>query len=168
MAACRAGALVILLALAGCCRVPQTQDLPLNGVLRGLALDGVKRFGEALNRGACQSIYDDASVVLQGLEASAAWRHECERMRETLGSWESFRLRAVVATGPSTVLVDGTAVFAKGPCHMGTTWNVENGRARLFSLYLLGPAGVTTIPAPWPGRRPRLIDPPLRRPAVAA
>jgi hypothetical protein len=166
-AALRRASAVLLLVLTACGHAPGPRDLPLDPVRRSLALDAVNRLGDALNRGACQSIYDEASTVFQQLESSAAWRDGCERMRASLGTWKSFSARAAFATGTSAVLVDGTVVFAKGRCHLGTTWRLENGRARLFSLYLLGPGGPMTIPEPWPDRQKRW-DPPPPKPPVAA
>ncbi|MGA3023505.1 MAG: hypothetical protein ABSF98_01910 [Bryobacteraceae bacterium] len=164
----RAGAVLILLFLTACNHVPDPRDLPLDAIHRGLAMDAVSRLGEALNRGACQSIYDDASEVFRQLEPLAAWESECERIRAALGLWESFSTRAAFATGPSTVLVDGTAVFAKGRRRLDTTWSLEHGSARLFSLYLEGAGGrPTMVPAPWPRPKPRLTDPPPKRQVVA-
>ena len=161
-------AVLILLVLTACNQVPAPRDLPLDRVRRGMVTDAVNRFGEALNRGACQSIYEDASIAFQQLEPSTEWRGECERMRASLGSWESFGLRTASATGTFTVRVDGTAVFARGRCRLGTIWSIENGRARLFRLLLQGPGGTTTIIAPQPPPMPPPTDAPLKRPVVAA
>ena len=146
--------------LAGCGRVASLTQPPLDAIHRGLALDAVNRLSEALNRGACSAIYYDASKVFRELETETGWKADCARMRAGLGSLHSFSLRAAFSTGPATVLVDGTALFAKGPCHLGITWVLEDGHARLFSFYLQGPAGPMAFPPPWPHLERRHADPP--------
>ena len=168
MAGHSSGAVALLLILSGCSRISGPRNLPVDSVRSGLAMDALNRFSEALNRGACETIYGQASEIFRGLESPAEWRGECARMRTNLGAWGSFHVHAVVATGPTTVLVDGTVVFANGPCHLRTTWNLENGQARLFALYLLEPSGPISIPSPRPRSKPRLADPPPSLPAVAA
>ena len=157
----------LLCALTGCGTVSIPRQMPLDAAHRGMAMDAVNRLSEPLNRGACPAIYDDASEPFQQLEPVAEWRSDCARMRKSLGSLQSFEIRAAFATGPATVLVDGTAKFAKGPCHFGMTWVLEGGHARLFSFYLQGPAGPMMVPPARPRVTPRREDPPPIPQAVA-
>lgn len=81
-------------------------------------MDGVRNVREAFNIGACQSVYD----MVDHDQAREKWLSGCERMRESLGLWNSFDAVSSQRLGvePAAVLVQGRAVFAKGGFHLET------------------------------------------------
>jgi hypothetical protein len=149
--------------LAGCSVTAEQRALILDTAgepREALALDGVSRLREAFNRGACQSIFDEADLVFRLRQSQQAWLSECERLREKLGSWRSFQAHLAHGPGvPLSVVVYGEAEFAKRATQtrLETVWHFDRGRAELFSLFLDGDA----IPMRSPSRpRDRYMDPP--------
>jgi hypothetical protein len=112
---CRAVFLSVL--LAGCGGNAKQRALVLEGAGKpreALALAGVSRLRDAFNRGACQSIWDEADLVFRIREPQQAWLSECERMRKKLGAWQSFQAHSKHGPGvPLSVVVYGEGEFAK-------------------------------------------------------
>src|SRR6516162_1933996 len=118
-----------------------------------LVLNGIARLRDAFNRGACQSIFDDADPVFRLIRSRQAWLDECERPRERLGLWVIFRTNVTHSTGvPLSVTVYGEAEFATGRwrtrANVVTVWHFDRGRAELFSLYW--DAGLARPMGSWP------------------
>ncbi|HXI42941.1 MAG TPA: hypothetical protein VNH18_18400 [Bryobacteraceae bacterium] len=131
-----------------------------------LALDGVSRLRDAFNRGACQSIWQEADPLFRLREPQQEWMSKCDRMRQKLGALQSFQVH--LRHGPDvpiSIVVYGEGEFARGrscaPTYLETVWHFDQGRTELFSLYLNGEA----IPAPsWPLKPgERYQDPPPKR-----
>jgi hypothetical protein len=137
-------ALSLALLLAGC-RAARP-DYAVDGARRELAIAAAHSFGEALNRGACQSIYDDASEVFRGLESAEEWTRECLQMRKQLGSWKGMSIRQVTAGGAGVTVLRGTAQFERGTYCLRVDFLDEGGRARLFLLELDGGVGGFVAP----------------------
>jgi hypothetical protein len=155
--------------LAGCSVTAEQRALVLETAGKpreALALDGVSRLRDAFNRGACQSIFDEADRVFRLRQSQEAWLSECGRLREKLGSWRSFRAHLGHGPGvPLSVVVYGEAEFAKGrwraSTQVETVWHFDEGRAELFSLFLDGEAIPMRL---WPlDPRNRYQDPPPKR-----
>ena len=128
-----------------------------------LAWAAVSRLRDAFNRGACQSIWDEADPVFRIREPQQAWLSECERMRNKLGAWQSFQGHSKHSPGvPLSVVVYGEGEFARSHAHthLETVWHFDRGRAELFSMNLNGEAIPPASPFQ-PGKR--YLDPPLKR-----
>ena len=170
MSASRASfAAVLSMLLVGCSGHAKQRALVLETAGKpreALALAGVSRLREAFNRGACQSIFDEADLVFRLRQSQKAWLSECERLRRNLGSWRSFQAHLAHGPGvPLSVVVYGQAEFARGRwrarTRLETVWHFDRGRAELFSLFLDG----EPIPMrswPWDPRK-RYWDPPPKR-----
>jgi hypothetical protein len=134
-----------LLILAGCGWPPvrdgQTTVLPW-------ALERVERMRAAYNRGECAGIYEEASQPFRLLESREDWLAECELIRASLGEWRSFDAKRAETGHAIEVHVSGRAVFARGEGQLQTTWVIEAGGARLFSLWLDTGDWRTAVPAP--------------------
>lgn len=155
-----AGSALVLLFLTACTWTPVPRTLASGGAYRAWAVDAVERMREAFNRGECASIYDEASEPFRRLEARQDWLTDCEQIRGTLGVWRSLRTRSASARQGFEAHVDGTAVSAGGECRLQTTWTLENGHVRLFSLCLQS-GNRLMVPAPVSPRPLPLTDPPL-------
>jgi len=153
--------------LAGCSGIAKQQASVMETAGKpreALALAGVSRLRDAFNRGACQSIFDEADLVFRLGQSQQAWLSECERLRKKLGLWRSFQAHVTHGPGvPLSVAVYGEAEFADGRwrtrTQIGMVWHFDRGRAELFSLFLDGEA----IPTWAPSRpRDRYMDPPMK------
>jgi len=160
------GAVFLSVLLAGCGGNATQRALVLEGAGKpreALALVAVSRLRDAFNRGACQSIWDEAAPVFRIREPQQAWLNGCERMRQKLGAWQSYQAHSKHSPGiPLSVVVFGEAEFARGRAHthLETVWHFDRGRAELFSLDLNGEA----IPPSSPFQHgKRYLDPPLKR-----
>ena len=131
---------------------------------RRAAVAGLNRLREALNSGACQAVHEEAAEGFRGLVSRQDWMLRCEEIRSRLGSWKNFEVRSAQAWANLTVHVSADARFANGVYRMRTVWQLENGRARLFSLDLEGDGRLIHIPGPWPGFQRRHVDPPFQPP----
>jgi len=120
-----------------------------------------ERLRDAFNRGACDSIYSEASQPFRLLESSDNWMSECGLMRAHLGDWRSFDTSRVEIGSPFDLHVFGTAVFERGRGRLETTWILDDAALRLFKLDLDTAERRTFVPAPAFKPR-RQIDPPLR------
>jgi hypothetical protein len=126
-------------------------------------LNGIARLRDAFNRGACQSIFDDADPVFRLIRSRQAWLDECERLRDRLGLWVIFRTNVTHSTGvPLSVTVYGEAEFATGRwrtrANVVTVWHFDRGRAELFSLYW--DAGLARPMGSWPSDPPQALSRP--------
>ena len=143
--ATRAVATLLLgLLLAGC--HGQRPDYAVEGARRELALEAAQSFVEALNQGACQSIYDDASEVFRGLESAEEWMRECRRMRKQLGPWRGTSIRQVTVGGAGVTVLRGSIQFERGTYRLQMDCMEESGRARLFLLELDGGSSGFIVP----------------------
>lgn len=115
--------------LGGCNSLPEQQRL---------AIDGVNKFRQEFNSGACQSIYDDADAGFRGVESKQKWASDCEHLRKTFGPWRGFSAVSCdrLPHEPAVLLVAGEAVFAKGEYHLEAYWKVSGARARWYFLSL--------------------------------
>ena len=134
---------------------------------RRAAVAGLNRLREALNSGACQAVHEEAAEGFRGLVSRQDWMLRCEEIRSRLGSWKNFEVRSTRAWGNFTVLVSADARFVNGVYRMRTVWQLENGRAYLFTLDLEGNGRQIHIPSPWPGFQRRHVDPPFQPPGSA-
>ena len=132
-----------------------------------LALNGASRLREAFNRGACQSIFDEADPVFRLSHPRQAWLDECERMRRRLGLWLIFRTNVEHGPGvPLSVVVRGEGEFVvsqwRTRANVVTVWHFDRGRAELFSLFW--DAGPARPMGSWPSdpRKLHLDPPPMR------
>jgi hypothetical protein len=138
----------VLLFLAGCNHGAKQQSLAVNGV---------QKLRDAFNRPGCQSI------VYQIEEGIDEWRRQwltaCQHMQKNLGSWENLELSTVSSSSegqkPTTVFVEGQAVFANGNHYetywMESYWHVDGDHTRLYYVDFEG--GGKEIELPNPRRR---------------
>jgi hypothetical protein len=154
---CKSGSLCLMALLAACRPVAVEHPAVWNRAGRVLAIDAVGRLREAFNQGACESIYGDASDAFRQLEIRDYWINECPYLRERLGLWTSFRPLVSETKAGFQAYLEGTALFATGQYHMRSTWNLENGRARLFRFELKGADRIIAIPTR--SRKPRCYNP---------
>ena len=173
MSRCRAApgiafvAFCLLLATA-CSRNDELAGPVPDGVRTRLATEGLDSLREALNRGECESIYDNASDAFRQLEYREVWRNRCEDLRGRMGRWASFTVQATDTERNILLHAGGTALFANGACDLQSTWSIDSGRPRLFMLRLQGPGpdgymlAVPLLDLPHP-RGP--VDPPPKLPA---
>jgi len=129
-----------------CSRFTEHPGLPVDAANRHLALAAVERFRDEFNRGDCQAIYEEATGEFQKLETNPDWLGQCEMLHATMGMWQSFTPRQTDTWQTFLAHVDGEAKFTSGVCRLKTTWSLEPGRARLFSLYLESPTTQKRIP----------------------
>jgi hypothetical protein len=164
------GALFLGALLTGCRGMADQQALVLEAAGKpreALVFNRVTRLRDSFNRGACQSIFDDADPVFRLTRSREAWLEECERLRDRLGSWVIFRTNVIHGPGvPLSVAVHSEAEFAIGRwrtrANVVTVWHFDRGRAELFSLYWdVGPARPM---GSWPSDlHKRYLDPPPKR-----
>jgi hypothetical protein len=133
-----------------------------------MVLVAVKRLQQSFNAGRCDLIYDRATIEFRELESRESWLATCSRLRSDLGEWRQFSVepgdaRAVFAARRRKCAISGTASFSKGAFRLWTTWNLDSGEAKLFSLSLQGKARVPEASQPEFLKR-RFIDPPPSRP----
>jgi hypothetical protein len=153
---------VLFSLLAACRQRSVPQSVALDGMRRQAVLSALDRARDAFNHGDCQSIYLDASIPFRVLEGRGDWLSGCEQLRVRLGRWVSFHPAATDARA-FQAHVSGSAIFTRGTYRLSTTWNLEAGHARLFSLYIQG-AGLQAAVPPARIPPPRFIDPPPRLP----
>jgi hypothetical protein len=117
-----------------------------------LALDAVQKVREEFNKGGCQAISDEFAERTNQLRQE--WIEGCERMRETLGSWQSFGAASAYASArsqqPSTIFVEGRALFVNGDTRetywLESYWHVRDHRAQVYFLYLEGGGKQIALP----------------------
>src|SRR5690242_10026766 len=163
------GAVLLSVLLAGCGGTAGQRALVLEragGPREAMAREGIKRLREAFNRGACQSIFDEADLSFRLRQSRQAWLDKCADLRRKLGMWRSFEAHVAQSRGvPLSIVLDGEAEFAGGRASVHekvqTVWHFDHGRAELFSMHLNGEA----IPSySWPvNPRKRYLDPPAER-----
>ena len=156
-----AGPLLLVALLAGCHEMrPGGDD---EGARRDRAIAAANDFVAALNRGACQSIYDDASSVFREMEPAGQWMHECAQMRDQLGRWEGTSVRQITSGGAGVTVLRGSMQFEHGTYGLQMDCMEERGRARLFLLELDGGTHGFVEPTPRiPALDQRRIDTPGR------
>jgi len=142
-----------LFSLAGCRVQPG-----LDRGTRERATDAVNYFRALLNAGNCDAIYSEASDEFHGLESREEWIRVCEDARASLGLWTGFALQKVDARGP-LFHENGAATFSTGGGAFDLTWLLDDGRAKLFSIYLRRSVLHFLAPRARPFHPP-LIDPP--------
>ncbi len=121
----------------------------MNASQRKLAMASADRLREELNRGACQTIYDEADSVFRSSQIPLDWLAQCEYMRNQLGKWRSFNSQMREKFGiPLTIVASGPAVFSSGNYQVEVIWHLNGGRAELFSLSLEGNGRHLKVPPP--------------------
>ena len=157
------GAVVFLL-VSGCGGVPKQTIIRVDEAQRALAVDATSGLREMFNSDGCGSIYSEASSYFRS-QSREGWMNECERLRGKLGNWESFEVKGVVPCATSNLdvfaCVYGSATFASAAYQVEVGWLLEEGRARLDSLFLDN--GEKWAFPPTYRYRPR-YDPPSRDP----
>jgi hypothetical protein len=136
-------------------------------VNRRAAVASLNRLREALNGGACQAIYEEAAEVFRDRLSRQDWMLRCEEIRASLGFWKNIEVRETQTWENFTVHVEADARFANGAYRLRTAWQLENGRAHLFTLDLDGDGRQIHIPSPWPGFPLRHADPQPHPPRAA-
>ena len=81
---------------------------------------------------------EDASAVFRDRESRRDWQSECAYLRANLGQWLTFRSE-IEWRVRSEASIEGSADFAKGQYRIGTSWDLEAGRARPSGLRLYRP-----------------------------
>jgi len=137
-------------------------DSAVEGARRELALEAANNFVAALNQGACQSIYDNASEVFRQLESAEEWVRECGQMRARLGSWRGTSIRQITSGGAGITVLRGSIQFERGTYRLQMDCLEEGGRARLFLLEMDGGTSGFIVPAPRLPPHQRHIDTPGR------
>jgi len=157
-----AAAAVLLLLLPAGCRTSRP-DLPVERARREQAVEAADDFVAALNRGACQSIYDEASSVFREMEPAGEWVRECRQMRSLLGSWRGICIGQVTAGGAGVTVLRGSVQFERGTYRLQMDCLEERGRARFLLVELDGDTGGFFVPRPrFPSFDRQDADPPDR------
>ena len=157
-----------LLLVTACTRDDELPGPVPDGVRTRLAAEGLDSLREALNRGECESIYDNASDAFRQLEVREVWRTRCEDLRSRMGRWASFTVQSTDTERNILLHAGGAALFANGTCDLQSTWSIESGRPRLFMLRLQGsgPEGYMLVVPPPGFPHPREpVDSPPKPPA---
>jgi hypothetical protein len=139
--------LVCATACRGGRRGPNLGSDPLKGAAREAALAAVGNLRNLLNTGGCQEIYDQADESLRRGDSPEDWLRQCERMREKLGTWQSFDAERAVVLGGTQAQVEGPAVFSKGAGRGLTIWVWNDGHPRLTYLSLQARGETASLPS---------------------
>ncbi len=92
-----AAASFLLLFLTGCACLLEPRTVDTRGVYVEWSLEAVERLRQALNRGQCQAIYEEASEPFRRLESLDDWMADCAQIRNSLREWRSFSVPHVDA-----------------------------------------------------------------------
>jgi hypothetical protein len=150
------GLVLLVIALTGC------KHADREGITEEeVATESISKLREAFNTGDCQSIYAEADSAFRS-QSEKNWIGQCARLRESLGTWESFRRTAheQESADPRFRLVIGEAVFTNGTYHLEMLWTRKGGR--LCYVQLGTDSNLITIP---PVGGPRRMDVPPLPPA---
>jgi len=150
----------VFLALVACHRHPraavQVEGISLSDAQKAETLAAMDRLRDQFSRGACQSIYDDASAGFRS-QASEVWLRECARLQAELGSWTNFQAKDTEGFGNQEiiVLVYGLAEFQKENQQFEINWILGNQTARLHAIRLRNNESQEWIefPSSHPGHR---------------
>jgi hypothetical protein len=153
-------ATVLLWTGCGCGRdTPEAfEERPATEQQRVLTANALNKLRVVFSAGACQSIYDNASQYFRS-QTEVDWLYQCNRLRQSLGAWQSFQIRSTTTyrAPEQFVLVEGSAIFAKASRQFGVTWLQDTGGARLYLLSLEENGQWKQIPPLTPGL---IMDPP--------
>ena len=163
-------AIVALLALPACHRTPREGTFHVTTATdaqRKLALDATETLREDLNNGACQSIYIESSTFFR-TQSPEEWKSQCDKLRKTLGTWQSFNLSLAEFFDDSPILFTrGPAAFANRTTEISTGWRLDHGTAKLNQIDIKqDEEHWTNIPVPRDFHP--FADPPMRRPETDA
>lgn len=160
------GASLVAFLLLQACTQASTRRFQIEESERTLAVDAVQQLRRDLNVGACQHIYESAAQFFRS-QASEDWRGQCERLRDTLGTWLTFDAsRAIGCTLQNNIriiLIEGLGDFQNGGRRLSALWIVGNGRAELGEMSVAIDANHWLYMPPRRSRRPSFEDPPMFR-----
>jgi hypothetical protein len=101
---------------------------------KALTSSAVSHLRDEFNRGACQSIYEEAGVGFR-FQTSEEWRRECEMLKNELGSWKSFEVKITEGFAKHDhdvfVLIFGVAEFEKANQQVEVNWILNDKGAEM-------------------------------------
>jgi hypothetical protein len=134
-------------------------DVPLSDAQKAVVIAATNHLQDQLNRGACQSIYDESSTGFHS-QTPKDWLRECTMLQSELGAWNSFQPKYTDGNGERVlvVLVYGQAEFEKEKQQVEINWILNEKGAQLLMLGLRRRDDEQWIQIP--PRPGRSIDPP--------